>query len=144
MSSNWGDERQLCGEKKKKAIWAKIWEIGRILIGKDSRNGLLLARSKGTKSDTYWIIWGQPGVCFEYIGGDMCREVWELQLSREVMTRQWKESAGRRVGIENKEWKVFEVMSDRSGFLKFTIICLGKLNKKYYNCFVDSHYFSKI
>ena len=81
-------------------------------MDEDSGKGLLLSRNKGAKADTYWVVWGQIEICFEYIGRDIWREVWKLQLSREVRTRLWKENAGERVGIESKEWKVFEVVSD--------------------------------
>lgn len=96
---------------KKSALWAKIWGMGRILIGEDSGKGLLLTRNRGTKGDTYGPMWE---VCFEYIGRDMWREVWKLQLSREAGTRLWKHVAGGSVwnrgqggkGLWGGEWCV--------------------------------------
>lgn len=61
----------------KNAIQARIWGRGRILIGGDWGKELLLAKKMALRHARAGLIWGQIGICFEYIGKDMWREVVE-------------------------------------------------------------------
>lgn len=93
----------------KNAIQARIWRRGRILIGGDWGKELLLAKKKNKKALRHaraGLIWGQIGICFEYIGKDMWREVVEPRpnyLERLGPDCERKSAAGR-VGTGEKGW----------------------------------------